>query len=167
MIPIYNEPLFNNVNVISDLYSLHLFIELVWIQVVKDVFVAKEEMMVHHACIICGLIYGRSGFPTYGILPSLMILSDLCTYFLSVKRFLKDYSSSVYSVSIFVFYVSWFLIRVVGCPIVAWLTFVSYYESRESFLLSALLIHSYLTVMNYISTYKMLVRVWGGGKSDH
>ena len=169
-IPIYNELLFDNLTLICDIYTVHLLIEIVWIQVAKDVFVAKEEMLIHHASIACGLIYYRNGYPIekYGILLSLMILADICTYFLTLKRFLKEFSEFGSNVANFTFYISWFLVRVIGCPTVSWLVLVEYLKQKESYLLTAFLIHSYLTIMNYIATYKMIMKsYYGNSKSTH
>ena len=117
--------------------------------------------MIHHIIILFGLFYGRYAFDRYGHLPTLMIWSDLCTFFLTLKRYCKGKGKTLASFTTYLFYLSWLVVRVIGCPFVVWLAYkdlMSCLQEYRPALIPALLIHSYLTIMNYKSFYMIVLK---------
>lgn len=188
--------LYQNVEFVYYVYPMYLLIDFFWILFIPEsLFIKPPIVLFHHASILlvmyCGrveILYEKS--PPCQIFAALMILTDLCTLTLSLKRLVNLKYKLLYRIASNMFLLSWISLRFIGSPIIGYVIYQAYahhvalenqldidsrYTSNmldniqiwlsisQNKIMLALILHVYLSFMNFMNTYELLGRLFTGG----
>ena len=163
-------------------------------------FIKPPIVCFHHASIVFVMYCGRSEVlyeksPPCQIFAALMILTDLCTWSLSLKRLVSNKDSIFYTIASNCFLLSWLTLRFFGSPVIGYVIYQAYihhvaldsalelelgsgvsalYSSTgnimdniqvwlgisQNKIMLALILHVYLSFMNFMNTYELLGRLF-------